>query len=86
MSYQNTEAWEYLSRRWGSWFNVDDFEKITSLVVCAAAYMDCDPDDFQSFEQGVFWFQEFWLMVRKILDNTIIWDKYGWEIEDSKDK
>lgn len=48
--------------------------------------MDCDPDDFQSFEQGVFWFQEFWLMVSKILDNTIIWDKYGWEIDDSKDK
>lgn len=86
MSYQNMEAWRYLSRRWGSWLNVNSLRRITSLAHSVADYFGTEREDYHSIDEVLFWFQEYWDMLVKCLDATTIYDKYGWEVNDLKNK
>lgn len=82
MSYLETEAWEYLERRWGSWINVDS---LTSLCTIVADFFDCNLVEFETVEQGVIWCQYFWPMVKPVFNNMTVYNRMGWEIDDSKE-
>lgn len=51
-----------------------------------ADYFGTEREDYHSIDEVVFWFQEYWNMLVECLDATTIYDKYGWEVNDLKNK
>lgn len=86
MTYRNTEAWKYLEKRWGSWINVNSLRRLTSLAHAVSDYFVVEREDYNSVENVVSWFQEYWSMIVDCLNVTIIYDRNGWEVNDEKNK
>lgn len=86
MSYKNTDAWRYISKRWGSWLKENGAVHISAICGVIAHYFECYCDEFQSIEEGIMWCQEVWPMILPLVETMVIYDPNGWEIDDSKDK
>lgn len=84
MSIQETAAWHYLFSRWGSWLRENGVRRLDTLCEVVSDLFDANRDEIQTIEEGVCWCQNYWHMIGPVLDYIVIFDKNGWEIDDTK--